>query len=78
MHDPTALIAILMPDAFTWQRGAVRVATEGIFRGCSIMNKTERVRYYKSTPWCDRPQVEVAVDVDVGAVLGKIRSLITA
>jgi uridine nucleosidase len=38
LHDPTALVAVLAPQLFGWTDGAVRVATEGVARGRTIMD----------------------------------------
>jgi uridine nucleosidase len=38
LHDPTALVAVLAPHLFGWTDGAVRVATEGVARGRTMMD----------------------------------------
>lgn len=45
VHDPTALAAVLRPDLFTWRRGAIRVCTEGIARGHTIVDGTLSLQY---------------------------------
>ena len=60
MHDPTALVAVLAPELFTWLAGEVRVVTEGVARGHTIMD-TQKKRWHKPTPWSGRPKAQVAV-----------------
>jgi inosine-uridine nucleoside N-ribohydrolase len=38
LHDPTALAAVLAPQAFGWTDGAVRVACDGLSRGKTLMD----------------------------------------
>ena len=38
LHDPTALVAVLAPQLFGWNDGAVRVSCEGIARGKTLMD----------------------------------------
>ena len=38
LHDPTALVAVLQPQLFGWTDGAVRVATDGVARGKTLMD----------------------------------------
>ena len=32
------MVAVLRPELFSWQRGAVRVATDGVTRGQTVMD----------------------------------------
>lgn len=41
LHDPTAMAALLKPELFTWERGAVRVATDGVTQGQTVMDGEE-------------------------------------
>ena len=38
LHDPTALVAVLAPQLFGWQDGAVRVACDGLARGKTLLD----------------------------------------
>ena len=38
LHDPTALVAVLAPQLFSWHDGAVRVSCEGVARGKTLMD----------------------------------------
>lgn len=38
LYDPAALVAAFRPELFAWKRGAVRVATEGLSRGQTILD----------------------------------------
>ncbi len=60
MHDPTALVAVLAPELFTWLAGEVRVVTEGVARGHTIMD-VQKKRWHKPTEWAGRPKVQVAI-----------------
>lgn len=65
VHDPTALMAVIRPDLFDWISGPIRVATDGVFRGATVMETTaERVKWYGANAWTGRPGIHVAVGVD--------------
>lgn len=38
VHDPTAFVACIRKDLYTWKQGAVVVATEGALRGKTVMD----------------------------------------
>ncbi len=67
-HDPTALIAVLRPDLFTFKPGRVRVATQGIARGATLFDEQDR-QWHKKNAWSGRPSVMVATAVDAAAVV---------
>ena len=67
MHDPTALVAVLQPELFTWQTGMVRVCTEGIARGHTIMD-VQAKEWNGTNAWVGRPQLQVALGVQAEAV----------
>lgn len=56
LHDPAALVVCLRPELFSWRRGAVRVATEGVARGHTIMDAGLK-NWVGHNPWLERPQV---------------------
>ena len=62
-HDPTAFIAVIMPELFTWRRGSVRVIADGFAKGKTIMD-TGGKNWNTENGWTGRPAVQVAVDVD--------------
>ena len=62
MHDPTAFAAVIHPERFTWRSGPVRVLTEGVARGMSVMDACQK-KWNSPNGWTGRPKVQVAVDV---------------
>lgn len=77
LHDPTALVAVLRPELFTWHSGAVRVAVEGVTRGQTVVDVSPR-GFHGHNGWTDRPRVQVALGVDSDAVVGLIRERLAA
>lgn len=75
LHDPTAYAAVIAPQHFTWKTGAVRVVTEGLANGATIMDLGNKA-WNSPNGWMDRPAVKVAVDVDAKAVVDLIYTLL--
>ena len=67
VHDPAALAVVLRPSLFTWRSGQIRVLTESVARGMSVMD-TGLKRWNRPHAWTERPQVQVAVAVNAKAV----------
>ena len=61
-HDPSAVAYLIDPSLFKTERGAVRVITEGIAMGQTLMDR--RQRWQGSHAWSDIPQTDVCVEVD--------------
>lgn len=38
-HDPVSFVALVCPDLFTYKRGVVRVETQGICTGHTLMDQ---------------------------------------
>ena len=76
VHDPTALFLAVpsIRDAigFRFATGAVRVVTDGIARGHTILDR--RRAWHHPNDWSSAPAVSVAVDVDVDAALRQLRA----
>ncbi|KAM1089609.1 hypothetical protein TB2_017024 [Malus domestica] len=68
LHDPAVLVAAVNPSLFTYMEGVVRVQTNGITRGLTILYNKQK-RFGEVTEWCDKPTVKVAVTVDAPTVL---------
>ncbi|XP_007026485.2 PREDICTED: probable uridine nucleosidase 2 isoform X1 [Theobroma cacao] len=68
LHDPTAMVAAINPSLLTYMEGAVRVQTNGITRGLTILYNKQK-RFAEITEWSDQPTVKVAVTVDAPAVV---------
>ena len=77
LHDPTAFAALLAPDCFTWKAGAVRVVTEGLACGATIMDLGNK-KWNRPNAWRERPAVKVAVDVDAADIQNILHRLFTA
>ena len=58
VHDPAALAVVLWPSLFTWRPGQIRVLTESVARGMSVMD-TQLKRWNRPHSWTDRPKVQV-------------------
>ena len=72
-HDPSTLAYLAEPDLFTIEKGGIRVVTEGIAIGQTIMNRNKHK--YGETAWSDIPDVRVCMDVDHHAVLELYRKI---
>lgn len=68
LHDPTALLVAVNPSLFTYMEGIVRVQTNGITRGLTLLYNKQK-RFAEITEWSDKPSVKVAVTVDAPAVV---------
>ncbi|GAV67154.1 IU_nuc_hydro domain-containing protein, partial [Cephalotus follicularis] len=68
LHDPTALLAAIDPSLFTYTEGVVRVQTNGITRGMTILYNKQK-RFGEVTEWSDKPTVKVAVTVNAPTVV---------
>ena len=76
LHDPTAFAAVIAPEHFTWRTGAVRVVTEGLACGATIMDAGNKC-WNRPNGWMSRPTVKVATDVDGKTVVDLMHSLLT-
>jgi len=66
-HDSTALTYLLAPELFTIQQGAVRVPTEGIAMGQTILDK--RGSWGTPNAWTNIPTINVCTDVKSNGIL---------
>ena len=67
-HDVLAFIYLTNPELFTVQSGRIRVATEGIAQGQTMMNRRESVAYPQAG-WGNAPDTQVCMQVQADAVL---------
>lgn len=67
-HDVLAFIYLTNPELFTVQSGRIRVATEGIAQGQTMMNRRESVAYPQAG-WGDAPDTYVCMQVQSEAVI---------
>ncbi|KAG4195874.1 hypothetical protein ERO13_A06G135900v2 [Gossypium hirsutum] len=68
LHDPTAMLAAINPSLITYVEGAIRVQTNGITRGLTLLYNKQK-RFAEITEWSDQPSVNVAVTVDTPTAL---------
>ncbi|XP_006341118.1 probable uridine nucleosidase 1 isoform X1 [Solanum tuberosum] len=72
LHDPVSFAALVRPDLFTFKKGVVRVETQGICVGHTLMDQGLK-KWNTSNPWTDYSPVSVAWTVDVDEVLDYIK-----
>uniref|UniRef100_A0A0D6QY78 uridine nucleosidase n=1 Tax=Araucaria cunninghamii TaxID=56994 RepID=A0A0D6QY78_ARACU len=75
LHDPTCLAALINPQLFEFKKGVVRVETQGICTGHTLMDLGLK-RWNSSNPWSGFRPVSVAWTVDVGGVLNLVKRLL--
>jgi purine nucleosidase len=75
VHDPSAVLYLVDPSLFTTRKGPVRVVTEGIAIGETIMPAYDY--QLQLPPWRGKPAVTTATDVDVKRFLETYESLMT-
>lgn len=75
-HDPLAVAYAVDPTLFTTLRGPIRVVTEGIAAGQTLLDRRQRWRH--ATAWTDKPPTTVCVDVDFERFLSLFKNRMTA
>ncbi|KAG2332668.1 hypothetical protein Bca52824_003848 [Brassica carinata] len=75
LHDPVSFVAVVRPDLFTYKKGVVRVETQGICVGHTLMDQGLK-RWNGSNPWVGYSPVSVAWTVDVDGVLEYIKEML--
>ncbi|KAL2229314.1 uridine nucleosidase 1 [Sesamum indicum] len=68
LHDPVSFALLVRPDLFTFKKGVVRVETQGICVGHTLMDQGLKT-WNSSNPWSDHSPVSVAWTVNVEQVL---------
>lgn len=72
LHDPVSFLALVRPDLFTYKVGVVRVETQGICAGHTLMDHGLK-KWNSSNPWTDYSPVSVAWTVNAEEVLRYIK-----
>ncbi|KAH1039748.1 hypothetical protein J1N35_041491 [Gossypium stocksii] len=72
LHDPVSFMALARPDLFTYKKGVVRVETQGICKGHTLLDQGLK-RWNESNPWTGYSPVSVAWTVNVDEVLNYIK-----
>jgi uridine nucleosidase len=75
-HDPSAIAYVIDPTLFTVGRGPVRVVTEGLAVGQTLLDR--RQRWVHPTAWSSRPAINVCLGVDSERLLALYKTRITA
>ena len=68
-HDVLAMICLLRPDLFVTQSGRVRVVTEGLAEGQTILDRREDLSYPQAGWGADLARIQVCLQVDAPACL---------
>lgn len=75
LHDPVSFVALVRPDLFTYKKGVVRVETQGICVGHTLMDQGLKT-WNSSNPWTGYSPISVAWTVDVDKVVSYIKDLL--
>ncbi|KAI3907397.1 hypothetical protein MKW92_038426 [Papaver armeniacum] len=75
LHDPVSFVALVRPDLFTYKKGVVRVETQGICIGHTLMDQGLKT-WNSSNPWTGYSSISVAWTVDVDSVVSYIKDLL--
>jgi inosine-uridine nucleoside N-ribohydrolase len=62
VHDPSALMYLMVPELFATKEGPVRVVREGVAIGQTIMAAYDH--HLELSPWKDQPRVKVVIAFD--------------
>ncbi|KAF3340840.1 putative uridine nucleosidase 1 [Carex littledalei] len=75
LHDPVSFAALVRPDLFTYKKAVVRVETQGICVGHTLMDQGLKL-WNTSNPWTGYEPISVAWTVDVPGVLAFLKELL--
>ncbi|GMN39401.1 hypothetical protein TIFTF001_008636 [Ficus carica] len=75
LHDPVSFVLLVRPDLFTFKKGVVRVETQGICIGHTLMDQGLK-KWNSSNPWSDYSPVSVAWTVNVDEVISYIKHVL--
>ncbi|KAJ7976101.1 uridine nucleosidase 1 [Quillaja saponaria] len=75
LHDPVSFVALVRPDLFTYKKGVVRVETQGICMGHTLIDQGLK-KWNTSNPWTGYSPASVAWTVNVDEVLNYIRKIL--
>ena len=75
-HDPSAIAYLIDPTLFHTAKGAIRVTTEGIARGHTLMDR--RGHWSRPNEWSTHLPVNVCLDVDAERLLALYQERILA
>ncbi|XP_020260328.1 uridine nucleosidase 1-like [Asparagus officinalis] len=75
LRDPVAFTALRRPELFTFKKGVVRVETQGICVGHTLMDQGLK-KWNADNPWTGYSPVSVAWTADVPKVVSYIKELL--
>ncbi|KAF8397849.1 hypothetical protein HHK36_016774 [Tetracentron sinense] len=75
LHDPVSFMALVRPDLFTYKKGVVRVETQGICVGHTLMDQGLK-KWNANNAWSGYSPVTIAWTVNVDDVLTYIKKLL--
>lgn len=75
LHDPTCFAALYKPQLFEFKRGAVRVETQGICTGHTLMDLGLK-NWNSNNPWTGVKPVSVGWTVDAAAVINLVKEVL--
>lgn len=75
LHDPTCFAALIKPRLFEYKNGAVRVETQGICTGHTLMDFGLK-KWNSNNPWTGIRPVSVAWTVDAVGVINLVKELL--
>lgn len=75
LHDPVCFAALVRPDLFSFKKGVVRVETQGICVGHTLMDQGLK-NWNSSNPWSGYSPISVAWSVDVPRVIPFVKELL--
>lgn len=75
LHDPVSFVALVRPDLFKYKKGVVRVETQGICIGHTLMDQGLK-KWNTSNPWTGYSPISVAWTINVGEVHACIKKLL--
>nr|XP_043632297.1 uridine nucleosidase 1 [Erigeron canadensis] len=75
LHDPVSFLVLVRPDLFTYKKGVVRVETQGLCVGHTLMDQGLKI-WNSENPWTGYSPVSVVWTVNVDEVLKYIKNLL--
>lgn len=72
LHDPGCLAALLDPSLFTYRKGALRVETQGICTGHTLLDLGLK-KWSGSNAWTNQPLVSVGWTVDAQGTVALVK-----
>jgi inosine-uridine nucleoside N-ribohydrolase len=77
-HDVLAFVYLVSPESFTTELGSIRVATDGLAQGQTMMNRKSFVGYPQAGWEPDKPLTQVCMTVNAPACLALVENILMA